>query len=37
VLTQYQPGDTVELTVLRNNREINLTVTLVERPDELPQ
>jgi len=37
VLTQYQPGDTVELTVLRNSREINLTVTLVERPDELPQ
>ncbi len=37
VLTQYQPGDTVELTVLRNNREISLTVTLVERPDELPQ
>jgi 2-alkenal reductase len=37
VLTQYQPGDTLELTVLRNSREISLTVTLVERPDELPQ
>jgi len=37
VLTQYQPGDTLELTVLRNSREISLTVTLVERPNELPQ
>ncbi|MFP4441252.1 MAG: S1C family serine protease [Chloroflexaceae bacterium] len=37
VLTQYQPGDTVELNVLRNNRQISLTVTLVERPNELPQ
>jgi 2-alkenal reductase len=35
VLTQFQPGDTVELTVLRAGEEIKVTVTLDTRPDDL--
>jgi 2-alkenal reductase len=32
VLTQYQPGDTIDLTVLRGDEELNLSLTLGERP-----
>ncbi|MCG8349048.1 MAG: trypsin-like peptidase domain-containing protein [Chloroflexales bacterium] len=32
VLFQYKPGDTVSLTVLRNGRELQLPVTLTNRP-----
>lgn len=36
VLTQYEPGDQVDLTVLRDGRELTLTVTLIARPANLP-
>lgn len=32
VLTQHNPGDTVELTVRRGNEELRLTATLATRP-----
>ncbi|MEF3273165.1 MAG: trypsin-like peptidase domain-containing protein [Chloroflexus sp.] len=35
VLLQYRPGDTVELTILRNGQEQKVTVTLGERPNNL--
>jgi len=35
VLIQYQPGDTVELTVLRDGEEINLNLTFATRPSDL--
>jgi 2-alkenal reductase len=35
VLIQYQPGDTVQLTVLRNGSEIQLDLTFAARPDDL--
>jgi 2-alkenal reductase len=35
VLTQFQPGDTVELTVLRNGEEIKMMLTLGTRPADL--
>jgi 2-alkenal reductase len=35
VLTQFQPGDTVELTVLRGGEEIKVTLTLGTRPADL--
>ncbi|NJP06020.1 MAG: PDZ domain-containing protein [Chloroflexaceae bacterium] len=35
VLIQYQPGDTVELTVLRDGRELQLELTLGTRPKDL--
>jgi 2-alkenal reductase len=35
VLTQFQPGDTVELTVLRNGEEIKMMLTLGTRPKDL--
>lgn len=35
LLLQYRPGDTVELTILRNGKEQNVKVTLGERPDNL--
>jgi S1-C subfamily serine protease len=34
VLTQYQPGDTIELTVLRGDEELKLSLTLDTRPPE---
>jgi 2-alkenal reductase len=36
-LTQYQPGDTVDLTVQRGGEEITIELTLAERPEELNQ
>jgi 2-alkenal reductase len=35
MLTQFQPGDTVELTVLRNGEEIKIPLTLATRPENL--
>lgn len=35
LLLQYRPGDTVELTILRDGQEQNVTVTLGERPSNL--
>lgn len=35
LLLQYRPGDTVELTILRDGQEQNVTVTLGERPNNL--
>ncbi|WP_298818141.1 S1C family serine protease [Chloroflexus sp.] len=35
LLLQYRPGDTVELTILRNGQEQKVTVTLGERPNNL--
>ncbi|WP_287906159.1 PDZ domain-containing protein [Chloroflexus sp.] len=35
LLLQYRPGDTVELTILRDGKEQNVTVTLGERPSNL--
>lgn len=32
VLTQYKPGDAVKLTVLREKKELSLSVTLATRP-----
>lgn len=33
LLTQTRPGDTVELTVIRNGERTNVTVTVAERPE----
>lgn len=35
MLIQYQPGDTVRLTVLRDGNEIELELTFATRPDDL--
>ncbi|RMD73654.1 MAG: PDZ domain-containing protein [Chloroflexi bacterium] len=35
LLLQYRPGDTVELTILRDGKEQNVKVTLGERPNNL--
>ncbi len=32
-LMSHQPGDTLEVVVIRNAREVTVTMTLVERPD----
>lgn len=32
VLTQYKPGDSIKLTVMREKKELSLTVTLATRP-----
>jgi 2-alkenal reductase len=35
LLLQYRPGDTVELTILRDGQEQRVSVTLGERPADL--
>lgn len=35
VLTRYGPGDSIELTVLRDGQEMTLTATLIQRPAEI--
>ncbi len=35
LLLQYQPGDTIELTILRDGQEQTVSVTLGERPSDL--
>jgi 2-alkenal reductase len=35
LLLQYRPGDTVELTILRDGQEQKVSVTLGERPSNL--